>query len=121
MENIKNVPIWFDNKYKPEQINLRKNIEVEVLIIGAGISGLTTAFLLKDIVKKMAIVEMNSIGSGETGHTTAHITELLDNRYYEIKKDFGKEKAILVAESVKKSMNLIEDIIKKEKIECDFK
>lgn len=105
-------PISFDR--------LSNGIETDVLVIGAGISGLTTAYCLLSSGRKVAVVEDGRIGSGETGRTTAHLTNALDDRYFTLENIFGEEKARLAAQSHSSAIDWIEETIKKERIECQF-
>ena len=66
---------------------------VDVLVIGAGITGLTTAYLLKQAGVRVAVVDQKSIGSGETSHTTAHLTFVTDARLNELASRLGKKAA----------------------------
>src|SRR5687768_3602318 len=75
------------------------DLEVDVAIVGGGISGLTAAVLLKKAGKRVAVLEKGRIAGGETGHTTAHLTEAVDTRYRTLEKDFGEAEARLVAKS----------------------
>jgi glycine/D-amino acid oxidase-like deaminating enzyme/nitrite reductase/ring-hydroxylating ferredoxin subunit len=93
---------------------------VDVAIIGGGIAGLTTAYLLSKSGKKVAVIEDGYIGSGETGRTTAHITHALDDRYYNLEQKHGLDGARSAANSHTAAINLIESIIKEENIDCDF-
>ena len=112
---------WFRNLRHPLRFNrLAQNISVDVAIIGAGIAGITTAYLLSRSGKSVAILEDGYIGSGETGRTTAHITHALDDRYYNIEKKKGPKNARLAAESHTAAINLIENSIREEVIDCDF-
>jgi glycine/D-amino acid oxidase-like deaminating enzyme/nitrite reductase/ring-hydroxylating ferredoxin subunit len=70
--------------------------------------------------KKVAVVEDGNIGSGETGRTTAHLVNALDDRYYELERIFGKENSRLIAESHTAAIDFIERTIKYENIDCDF-
>jgi glycine/D-amino acid oxidase-like deaminating enzyme len=70
--------------------------------------------------KSVAILEDGYIGSGETGRTTAHITHALDDRYYNIEKNNGPKNTRLAAESHTAAMDLIENSIREEGIDCDF-
>lgn len=99
---------------------LKKHISVDVAIVGAGIAGMTTAYLLANEGKKVAVVDDGPIGHGETAHTTAHITHALDDRYSDIEKFHGLENAQLAAESHTAAINRIERIVKEEKIKCGF-
>jgi len=100
---------------------LNQNIETDILIVGGGISGLTTAYCLLKAGRKITLVEDGYIGSGETGRTTAHITCALDDRYFELEKIFGKEKAMLAANSHMAAIQFIANTVKHENIDCDFK
>jgi len=99
---------------------LKKNISVDAVIVGGGISGLTTAYMLANNGKKVTVVEDGWLGSGETGRTTAHLSYNLDIDYHELLKVHGIEKTRLAAESHKASIDMIEAIVKKEEIDCDF-
>jgi len=100
---------------------LKENIETDILIVGGGISGLTTAYCLLKAGRKIILVEDGYIGSGETGRTTAHITCALDDRYFELEKIFGKEKAMLAANSHMEAIQFIANTVKHENIDCNFK
>src|SRR5919204_4866064 len=99
---------------------LTRHISVDVVIVGAGISGMTTAYLLTRAGKTVAVIDDGNIGSGETGRTTAHITHALDDRYYHIEKVHGKKGAKLAAESHTAAIDMIESIVTSESIDCDF-
>jgi glycine/D-amino acid oxidase-like deaminating enzyme/nitrite reductase/ring-hydroxylating ferredoxin subunit len=93
---------------------------VDVVVIGGGIAGLTTAYLVSKSGKKVVVIEDGYIGSGETGRTTAHITHALDDRYYNLEQRHGLDGAHLAADSHTAAINLIESIVKEENINCDF-
>ena len=67
----------------------------EVCVIGAGIAGLTTALLLAKEGRDVVLLEDGTIGSGETGRTTAHLTAALDDRYEVLEKLHGADGAKL--------------------------
>jgi glycine/D-amino acid oxidase-like deaminating enzyme/nitrite reductase/ring-hydroxylating ferredoxin subunit len=124
-----NEPSWYTNIEEPiKSIKLTDNIPsssmggepVDVAIVGGGIAGLTTAYLLSKSGKKVAVIEDGYIGSGETGRTTAHITHALDDRYYNLEEKHGLDGARNAANSHTAAIDLIESIIKEENISCDF-
>jgi glycine/D-amino acid oxidase-like deaminating enzyme/nitrite reductase/ring-hydroxylating ferredoxin subunit len=100
--------------------SLNGDRETEIAIVGGGVSGLTAAVLLARIGKRVAVVERDYIGSGETGNTTAHLTEAVDARYQTIVKDFGEENARLVGASKRAAIDLIETLTKDGGHDCGF-
>jgi glycine/D-amino acid oxidase-like deaminating enzyme/nitrite reductase/ring-hydroxylating ferredoxin subunit len=115
----KNVSYWIDSVPGKSFSSLDQDISADVVIVGGGIAGITTAYLLSGKTR-VALVEDGNIGSGETGRTTAHLVNALDDRYYDLKKSFGEKNARFAAESHTAAVNLIEEIVEKEKIKCDF-
>jgi glycine/D-amino acid oxidase-like deaminating enzyme/nitrite reductase/ring-hydroxylating ferredoxin subunit len=100
---------------------LRENTAADVVIIGAGIAGLTTAYLLGKEGKKVVVLEDGKIASGESGRTTAHLSNALDDRYTTLEKLFGPEGARLAAESHGAAIDQIEKIVADEQFACDFR
>ncbi|HAX48332.1 MAG TPA: FAD-dependent oxidoreductase, partial [Bacteroidetes bacterium] len=74
--------IWMGTFDVPKFSMLTGNTECDVCIIGAGITGLTAAYLLLRSGKKVVIVDDGNIAGGESSRTTAHITNVIDDRYY---------------------------------------
>lgn len=115
-----NLSYWIDSVKPLEFTPLSKDADTDVLIIGGGLAGLTTAYSLTASGKKVVLVEDGFIGSGESGRTTAHITCALDDRYEEIAKTFGVEGARKAAESHTAAIDFIERTIAHEQGDCDF-
>ena len=111
--------IW-NKKEKIENVKvLNKDIETDILIIGAGITGMTTAYFLKD--KNITIVDANLIGHGVTLNTTAKINYFQERVYTKIKNMSGNDKAVKYLNSQIYAIKNIKEIIEKNSIECDFK
>jgi glycine/D-amino acid oxidase-like deaminating enzyme/nitrite reductase/ring-hydroxylating ferredoxin subunit len=111
---------WFAEAKSLQFQKLDKVISVDTVIVGGGIAGMTTAYLLAKAGKKVAVIDDGNVGSGETGRTTAHITHALDDRYYHIEKVHGKKGARLAAESHTAAIDMVESIVREEDIDCDF-
>jgi len=99
---------------------LAANTQADVCVIGAGIAGLSTAFLLARSGKSVIVLEDGHIGGGETGRTTAHLTTALDDRYFELEYLHGSLGAQMAAESHAAAIDQIEAIVVQEGIDCDF-
>ena len=115
------IPIWDKYKNKIHQFeSLKESLISDVCIVGAGIAGLTTAYLLQKSGKSVIILDSYGVGAGETGRTTAHITAVLDDRFYILEDKLGKHNSLLAAESHREAINCIEAIAKAENIDCSF-
>lgn len=114
-------PIWFEDASIPKFAEETANVMVDVCIIGGGITGLTAADLLKRAGKTVAIVDMGRIGNGETGHTSAHLTEVIDLDFRDLISKFGQQGAELVAQSSRRAIEKIEDNVLAKNIDCGFK
>lgn len=112
--------IWMATTNTPSQARLRENIRTELCIIGAGIAGLSTAYLLGREGRSVVVLDDGLIGGGMTGRTTAHLTNAYDDRYVEIERLHGAEPARLTADSHTAAINKISEIVTREKIDCDF-
>jgi glycine/D-amino acid oxidase-like deaminating enzyme/nitrite reductase/ring-hydroxylating ferredoxin subunit len=116
----RNVSYWQASEAGLSNAALTDSIETDVCIIGGGIAGLTTAYLLTRAGKKVIVIDDGPIGGGETARTTAHLSWALDDRFYRIAKWHGDDKARLAVESHAAAVNEIERIVSMEKIDCDF-
>ncbi len=100
---------------------LRGDTTADVCIVGAGLAGLTTAYLLSRENIRVVVLEAGPIASGETCRTTAHLANAIDDRYTEIERLHGLERSRAAAASHSAAIDLIESIAETEGIACDFK
>ena len=112
--------VWMATSDAPDLPRLTQDIRAGVCVIGAGIAGMTTAYLLARAGRAVVVIDDGPIGGGETGRTTAHLTYALDDRYYDIEKLHGDEGARIAAESHLAAISRIESIASQEDIDCDF-
>jgi glycine/D-amino acid oxidase-like deaminating enzyme/nitrite reductase/ring-hydroxylating ferredoxin subunit len=96
------------------------NLEVQAVVVGAGIAGLSVAYHLARDHQQVMVIDDGPIGAGETERTTAHLSNALDDRYTRLEKLFGREGARLAAESHGAAIDRIEAIVREHCIECDF-
>ena len=115
------IPFWYSSNVQPLNFEkLNQNLEIDILVVGGGIAGITTAYCLAKEGRSVILVEDGLIGSGETGRTTAHLVTALDDRYYHLEKVFGEEKTKLIAESHMMAIDFVEQTVKTENIDCGF-
>ncbi len=99
---------------------LATDIDTDVCVVGAGVAGMTTAYLLLQEGKSVIILDDGPVGAGQTERTTAHITNAIDDRYVQLEGWHGLDGARLAAESHTAAIDRIEAIVTRENIECDF-
>lgn len=116
-----NVSFWLDSVEPISFTPLTSNLETDVVVVGGGISGLSVAYCLVKAGKKVVVLEDGFIGSGESGRTTAHLVNALDDRYAEIERVLGATKCRLAIESHTEAINFIEQVVREENIDCAFK
>ncbi len=112
-------PPWSDFTI-PAYSPLTADTTADVCIVGAGISGLTTAYLLTQVGKSVVVLDDGAIGSGQTGATTAHLVNALDDRFFDLERFHGERGSRLAAESHSAAIDRIESIVSREQIACDF-
>lgn len=113
-------PVWAPQPM-PSYPELRAGIAVDVCIVGAGIAGLTTAYLLSRKGLRVAVLDDGPIASGQSFCTSAHLSSAIDDRYVEIERLHGRQGAELAAESHSAAIDRIETIVLEEDIDCDFR
>jgi len=111
--------VWL-SKPRPRFAAVTHPERYDVVVIGAGITGLTAAYLLKKAGKRVGVFEKRRNGDGETGFTTAHLIMMTDLRLRELVKNFGEEAAGLAWRAGRSAIDTIEAIIQQEQIDCHF-
>lgn len=120
VNKMKNTSIWLEDKIASNHKELSEDIEVDVLIIGGGITGLSCGYHLIGSNLKVALVEANELGTGVTSKTTGKLTFLQEDIYSKITKAASRDNAKLYYESQKHAIELVKDIISTSKIECNL-
>ena len=117
---MKNISIWKDNYKETNYKELNKDIEVDVLIIGGGITGISSLFYLKDSNLKVALVEQNKIGLSTTGNSTGKLTYLQNDLIDKVRKFYNDDIAIEYIKSQIETINNIKRITDEYNIDCDL-
>ena len=99
----------------------RTNLNVDVVVIGGGITGITTAYLIKQAGLSVALLERDGFARIDTGNTTAHLTNVTDSRLHALIKTFGPGVARAVWDAGGAAIDQIVSLIRAEDIACDFK
>lgn len=114
-------PYWIESAPLPRFPSVETDLEVDVVVIGGGIMGLTAAYLLKQAGKTVALLERDRCARADTGHTTAHVTAVTDLSRQELVKTFGKDAARAVWDAGGAAVDQIVQNIRAHDIACDFR
>jgi len=116
----KSTSLWLDTAHPSKQPGLATSMEADVCVIGAGIAGVTTAYLLAAEGRSVVLIDDGTPGCGQTGVTTAHLSNVIDDRYTEMIRLHGTEGATLACQSHRAAIDRIENICRREQIDADF-
>ncbi len=105
----------------PKFMPLHQTLKIDVLIVGGGMTGITTAYLLKKAGKKVVLIERDRCAQVDTGNTTGHLTCVTDLRaIHQLVKTFGRDHAQAVWDAGLAAIQQIEQTVQMEKIDCHF-
>ncbi len=119
-DNGRSVSVWMATAETPQGPRLAEDVFCDVCIVGSGIAGLTTGYLLSREGKKVVLLDDGPTAGGETARTTAHLVYYNDDGMSVIEKVHGTEGLRLATESHRAAVDKIEAIAREEKIDCDF-
>ena len=106
---------------QPEFPQLEGDIRADVVVIGGGIVGITTAALLTEQGARVVVLEANRLGHGVTGHTTAKVSSQHGMIYARLRSRFGEAGARTYAEANEAALAWIADRVQRDAIACDFR
>jgi glycine/D-amino acid oxidase-like deaminating enzyme/nitrite reductase/ring-hydroxylating ferredoxin subunit len=113
-------PYWIDSAPLPRFAKLDRDKEVDVVIVGGGITGLTAAYLLTLDGRRVALIERERCAQVDTGHTTAHLTMVTDERLTALVKRFGRDHAQAAWDAGLAAIAQIDSIVGDLELACDF-
>ena len=113
--------VWMATADVPHHPSLDQDLNVDVCIVGVGIAGLTTAYLLGKKGVSTAVLDSRRVAAGQSQRTSAHLTNAHDNLYSEVEKVHGVEGIRVAADSHTAAIDFIEQTVSECQIDCDFR
>src|SRR5437762_1964841 len=104
--------LWMATVTLPARPGLTQDTRADVCVVGAGIAGMTTAYLLAREGKSVVVLDDGPIAGGQTQRTTAHLSNAIDDRYLEMERLHGGQGARLAAESHTAAIDRIEAAVR---------
>jgi glycine/D-amino acid oxidase-like deaminating enzyme/nitrite reductase/ring-hydroxylating ferredoxin subunit len=115
-----NRSLWIETTPETNYPRLGEKVEVDVVVVGAGMTGVMTAWLLKQEGRRVALVDMHRVGAGTTGYTTAMLTVGHNLIYADLLKKHGQETARAYAASNQWAIERLEELVSSQEIDCDW-
>jgi glycine/D-amino acid oxidase-like deaminating enzyme/nitrite reductase/ring-hydroxylating ferredoxin subunit len=119
-DDASTISLWTDTAELPGFEPLQGALEADVCVVGAGITGLTAAYLLGKAGKRVVVLEAGPVAAGNTRKTTAHLSNEIDDRYSEVIRIRGVDDARLAHQSHTAAIAQIEAIVGEEGVDCGF-
>jgi glycine/D-amino acid oxidase-like deaminating enzyme/nitrite reductase/ring-hydroxylating ferredoxin subunit len=116
----KSTSLWIDTAHTPHTQSLSTDTSTDVCVVGAGIAGLTTAYLLAREGRSVVVIDAGRIGGGQTSVTTAHLSYVIDDTFKEMLRLHGLDGARLARDSHARAIDMIETICHQESIDCRY-
>ena len=117
----RSVSVWEATRVQRDFPPLAGDATADVCVVGAGIAGMTVAYVLAKAGKRVIVLDDNAVGGGETGQTTAHLASAQDDYLHVLEKIHGRDGARIAYESHHAAIDLIEQIVTEERLDADFR
>ena len=112
---------WTDSASMPVFPKIERDMRADVVVVGGGVTGLTTAYLLTRNGRKVVLLERRRCAEVDTGHTTAHLTMVTDARLTDLESRFGRTHAQAVWDAGRAAIAQIDEIACEHEVDCGFK
>ena len=119
-QNDETIPYWATSATFPQFAKLTEDLVADVVVVGAGVTGLSTAYLLAKAGQRVVVLERDRCAMGDTGHTSAHLTMVTDVRLTELVTRFGRNRAQAAWEAGLAAIATIDEVVRAHAIDADF-
>jgi glycine/D-amino acid oxidase-like deaminating enzyme/nitrite reductase/ring-hydroxylating ferredoxin subunit len=120
MNRPKSGSYWTQSASLPRFPRVDTDVTADVIVVGAGLTGLTAAYLLAKAGQSVIVLERDRLAQNDTAHTSAHLTMVTDATFSELTARFGEDHAQAVWDAGLAAIAQIDEIVRDESIACDF-
>ena len=120
VQSTDTTPYWATSATFPQFARLAEDLVTDVVVVGAGMTGLSAAYLLAKAGKRVVVLERDRCAMTDTGHTSAHLTMVTDVRLTELVKRFGRNHAQAVWDAGLAAIATIDEVVREQSIDAGF-
>jgi glycine/D-amino acid oxidase-like deaminating enzyme len=117
---IDTTPYWSTSASFSQYAKLAEDIDTDVVVVGAGVTGLTSAYLRAKAGTRVVVLDRRRCADADTGHTSAHLTMVTDTRLSDLVKQFGRDHARAVWDAGLAAVAHIDDVVRQYGIDANF-
>src|SRR3954471_21998706 len=121
LEARKNTSLWMDTAPDTSYPPLEPGRHFDVAVLGGGMAGLTTAYMLEKGGASVAVVEADRVAAGVTAYTTAKVSSLHGTIYSTIESKFGEDGARTYAAANEAGREWMRALVRELSIDCDWR
>ena len=119
---VRSASVWIETgPEQPSLPSLETDVRADVVVVGAGIVGITTALLLTEAGARVVLLEGNLVARGVSGHTTAKVSSQHGLVYDQLRSDFGSDGARIYGQANEDALAWIAARVEQDGIDCDFR
>jgi gamma-glutamylputrescine oxidase len=112
--------IWLDENAAADYPPLEKDASADVVIVGAGIAGIATAYHLTQAGVKPVVVEARTVAEAASGRNAGFLLTGVAENFVAAARRYGDDRALRIWRFTRHNQELVREIVGRERIACDL-